>query len=379
MNILILSCGTGGGHNDAARGIYEACLAQGHTATLKLDYLAMASGWVNDLVCNFYIKSVVICPTAFNLIYHFGRIVSTMNQKLNIKSPVYYMNGKMGTYIKNLLKQEEYDAIVMTHLYPAETITWLKQNGTPLPLTVGVETDYTSTPFWEETDCDYYIIPHEDCIKEFCNRGIPKHKLVPMGIPAPLAFEKREKSVMRERLMLKQDCKYILVMGGSMGAGSLPQFIEELYRAVIREPKRIEILVVCGKNDKLYRKMLTRWKNNYRIKIYPYIKNATMFMNACDLMYTKPGGLSATESAICQIPTIFLEPISECERKNQMFFGKHHLAVVPETRQEAIRQGILLLKSEDLVKKMNDAQKKVIPCNSANKIVLWLSKKGESC
>lgn len=42
-----------------------------------------------------------------------------------------------------------------------------------LPLTVAVMTDYTCIPFWEETDCDYYMIPHESLIPEIVKRGIP--------------------------------------------------------------------------------------------------------------------------------------------------------------------------------------------------------------
>ena len=51
--------------------------------------------------------------------------------------------------------------VVMPHLYPAETITYMKSKREwNLPLTVAVMTDYTCIPFWEETECDYYIAPH---------------------------------------------------------------------------------------------------------------------------------------------------------------------------------------------------------------------------
>ena len=36
-----------------------------------------------------------------------------------------------------------FDAIVMPHLFPAETITYMKRKGMDLPLTVAVATDYT--------------------------------------------------------------------------------------------------------------------------------------------------------------------------------------------------------------------------------------------
>ena len=49
-------------------------------------------------------------------------------------------------------------------------------------------TDYTCIPFWEETDCDYYVIPHEE-LKEICiKRGIPEEKLLPFGIPVSRRF-----------------------------------------------------------------------------------------------------------------------------------------------------------------------------------------------
>jgi len=64
----------------------------------------------------------------------------------------------------------------MPHLYPAETITYMKRKGMKLPLTLAVMTDYTCIPFWEETDVDYYIAPHESLIKPCVRRGLPKEK-----------------------------------------------------------------------------------------------------------------------------------------------------------------------------------------------------------
>ena len=70
------------------------------------------------------------------------------------------------------MEREQFDAVVMPHLYPAETITYMKRQGIELPLTVAVMTDYTCIPFWEETDCDYYVIPHGELAEQFIRRGI---------------------------------------------------------------------------------------------------------------------------------------------------------------------------------------------------------------
>lgn len=64
MRVLILSCGTGGGHNAAASAMKEALEARGHSAdvlnpyTLKTNKLAK----IIDVV---YVRLVQISPTLF--------------------------------------------------------------------------------------------------------------------------------------------------------------------------------------------------------------------------------------------------------------------------------------------------------------------------
>ena len=94
------------------------------------------------------------------------------------KSPVYYINGRMAKYLDGYLREHPVDVLIMPHLYPAETITYMKRKGMKLPLTVAVMTDYTCIPFWEETDCDYYVLPHEALKKSCVRRGIPAEKLL---------------------------------------------------------------------------------------------------------------------------------------------------------------------------------------------------------
>ncbi len=182
MNVLILSCNTGGGHNAAARAAAEAFRAHGDEAVV-LDYLKLAGEKVSRTVGNVYVETVKIAPGLFGLLYKIGMLVS----RLLRRSPVYYVNGKMAVYLAAYLKKHPADVIVMPHLYPAETITYMKRKGMKLPLTVAVMTDYTCIPFWEETDCDYYMIPHESLIPEIVKRGIPEEKLVVTGIPVAAA------------------------------------------------------------------------------------------------------------------------------------------------------------------------------------------------
>ena len=79
----------------------------------------------------------------------------------------------------------------MPHLYPSETLTYMKRQGTELPPMIAVMTDYTCIPFWEETRCDAYIVAHEEMVKACVKRGIPEEKLIPAGIPVSSRFSRK--------------------------------------------------------------------------------------------------------------------------------------------------------------------------------------------
>ena len=153
-------------------------------------------------------------PDFSGFFYKLGMVAS----RLLKKSPVYYINGRMAKYLDGYLREHPVDVLIMPHLYPAETITYMKRKGMKLPLTVAVMTDYTCIPFWEETDCDYYVLPHEALKKSCVRRGIPAEKLLAFGIPVAKSCRRNtSREQAREKLGLDTKGRYFLAAGGSMG------------------------------------------------------------------------------------------------------------------------------------------------------------------
>ena len=375
MKALILSCGTGGGHNEAGKAVCEALRLRGHEAVFFKDYLRLAGKRTDQVVCNLYVKSVSSFPPAFQAAYALGRGVSSLNRSLRIKSPVYYMNGLVGRPLEEFLQKGGFDVVVMPHLFPAETFTKLKNKGLPLPLTVAIGTDYTCIPFWEETDCDYYVLPHADCAADFERRGLPKEKLVPLGIPVPLAYSQREdKQAVRARLGLQEQGKYLLVMGGSMGAGKLPELVRAIQGECQRQSTEVTIFVVCGSNRRLFSALLEAFRGDPAVRVKSYLENIADYMKACDLLFTKPGGLTTTESAVTRIPTVLLEPISGCERANVEFFVSHGMALAPRGTQAQAQEGVALLRSPERRRAMLRAQEGCLSPRAAIDLVDFLER-----
>lgn len=367
MKVLILSCNTGGGHNAAARAVAEAVRAHGDFAEI-LDYLCLAGNGVSRLVGDGYVEVVKKAPKAFGIAYHLGMAVSRCMRK----SPVYYANARMAGYLSEYLKEHQVDAIVMPHLYPAETLTYMKRKGMHLPLTVAVMTDYTCIPFWEETDCDYYVVPHKKLCTQIVKRGIPKEKLKVFGIPvSPKCKEERTKEQARFELQMEQEKKYILIAAGSMGTKALFQMAELL---VYMQNDEERLILICGNNQSLYKKLCRKYENRKTVRIVGYTDKMPLYLKACDVIFTKPGGLTSTEAAVCGIPIVHIKPIPGCETENRKFFRKLGMSISGKTVLGQAVNGIRLLNDQTKAQNMILAQKREINPDASEELYYFLKK-----
>lgn len=375
MKVLILSCKTGGGHDAAGLAIKERFELEGHEA-IMFDYLTLAGSRVSKWVGKLYVNTVKYMPKIFGKVYELGMFVS----KRVKKSPVYYVNAKMGKYLNEYLDEHQYDAIIMPHLYPAETITYMKSKNISLPLTLGIATDYTCIPFWEETNCDYYIIPHKDLVDEFSNRGIPREKLLPMGIPVSQKYleSSEEKSKeqysknARKELGLPFHKKIHLILGGSMGAGNIKELTSSVWNM---NQQKICVVVICGNNKKMFHKLKEQYKNVPNVFIVGHTKKMYLYMQASDIVYTKPGGLTSTEAAVLGKPLVHTFPIPGCETANREFFRKHRMSVSSKTTKGQALKGIQLLKSPEMMERMKKAQVANINADASTTIMKFIEDK----
>lgn len=350
MRVLILSCNTGEGHNAAGKAVLECVRARGHEAVMT-DVMLLAGKRASRAVGGAYVEMVKHVPGLFHALYRAGDLISSAKRK----SPVYYANTLLGKPLQRYLEQHAFDVIVTPHLFAAEALTCLRRRNLLRQPVVAVTTDYTCIPFWEETDCDFYILPHNDLTEEYVRKGLPREKLLPLGIPVRTAFlRKKEKSQVKRSLGLPLDRPSVLVMNGSMGCGKMPAFAEALARA---SHGAEDIVMICGSNDRLRAALREQFHENPRVHILGYTEQVSDYMDACDVVFTKPGGLSSTEAAVKQIPIVHTAPIPGCETRNLAFFTSRGMSVTAEHFQEQIALGRKLAWQADRREKMLAAQR----------------------
>ena len=289
----------------------------------------------------YFLNSTVVAVLTLLGIVVLGCPVAFVISKVKVK----YANALMAKKLAACLSQHDYDIIVTPHLYPAETMTYMKKKGMLKIPAAAIGTDYTCIPFWEETDLDAYFLPHEDCVSEYVHRGIPADRLYPYGIPVSGAFSPAEDRILakmhaRNALNLPQGVPICLVMSGSMGFGKLAIFAAELS---LRLKSGEHMVIICGNNKRIYTVLQKQFQNNPRVHILGYTNRVADYMDACDVIFTKPGGLTSTEALVKRIPIVHTAPIPGCETANRNFFVKRHLSVSSKYIAKQITLGKRLL------------------------------------
>jgi processive 1,2-diacylglycerol beta-glucosyltransferase len=355
LKILILSTATGQGHNSAAASIREYLETQKCDVTV-LDVLKSGEKDVSTRVSRLYANITVHIPQFFGFLYHLGELLSSSKRR----SPVYFANSLYAGSLYKKIRSIEPDVIVCSHLFGGEALTYISAKyGYSVP-TAAIVTDYTCSPFWEETRLDSYIIPTPVLEDEFVSKGIPKEKIVSIGIPVKSNFQTDiPKDEARKAFGLS--AKHVfLIMSGSMGYGQVKKLALSLSDAV----PDAEIVVLCGRNKDLYN-TLTGLKN---IKPFEYIDNVNVIMDAADVLLTKPGGLSSTEALVKRIPIVFTSPIPGCETKNAELLSSYGMAAKTDTVESAVAKAVELLFNPESAQRMLKAQREHIQRDSAKQI-----------
>lgn len=359
MDALILSCGTGGGHNTAAKAIKEEFIKRGCNATLLNPY-TLCSKKTARVIDKAYVSLVQKCPNLFGFIYQLG----SGYRRLPFRSPVYFANKRASKRMSDYLKKRKFDIIITTHLFPAEIITQLKYHGEKVPLTVFVSTDYECTPFVEETKCDAFVIPGRELIDSYTSRGIEPSILYPLGIPVPSAFNNTlSQSDAKKKLGLLEENDYLLLSGGSMGAGKLFNIAGKLYNKCKQNEK---LIVICGTNEKLYNDLLHEFGNS--ITLIKCTDKMAEYIRASKMYFTKPGGLSSTEAAVSETVLVHLPPIPGCETLNAKFYANNGMSIRFKNNDKGILDVMSLLNDSSRIENMKEMQRQIISKKASKEI-----------
>ena len=361
-HVLILTCSTGEGHNSAAYALRTAFEDQGVTCELA-DPVSFRSDRMKELVASLYNRTIKKAPQVFGAVYRLGDVYSSSN----LPSPVYWANARYAEKLKAYILERGFDAVVCTHLYGMESMTAvLRDPDFHIPC-YGVLTDYVCIPFLDETRLSGYFVPEYGAKRHLTSKGIREDCIEITGIPVGKAFtEHPDSRSARRELGLPQDRKLILTMTGGVGCENMEGFCTRIMEHMKNDAM---LVVLVGKNEELKKKLETRFGHLDSFLAVPFTRQVSLYMAACDVLISKPGGLSSTEAAVANIPQVHFHAIPGCETYNARYFSEHGMAFLAHNEQEAVNFATTLAYRTDIAEGMREMQRAFINPHAAADIV----------
>lgn len=361
MRTLILSISAGGGHVNAAKAVEEYIkINDSSSEVVTIDTIKYINPILDKVVIGSYLKSLKFSPSIFGKLYNLAETedsIATFSSKVNeivIRKLI------------PLIEEFKPDIIVSTHPISNEMISILKAKGKiDIPI-VTIMTDYAPHNFWIHPYINAYVVSNDDMVQEMVNRGVPSELIYPLGIPVKPEFIKEYyKKETLHSINLKETKKTILLMSGSLGLGK----VMDLYEQLQTIPQDIQILIIAGNNKRLYNHLMEEsFESKIPTRIIGYTSEVCKYMQAADILITKPGGLTVTEAIVSHIPMAIFSAIPGQEEKNAEFLLRHNLAINLEEGKDCSPQISALLSNSELLNTMEKNCEKYAKPNSGNDI-----------
>lgn len=350
--VLILTASTGEGHNQAANSLqekfrqydYEPVTMDLFKETNKITNILMADGY-KILANNF--------PILYGVMYKaFNR--KSFNNRF-IRYGLFMVKNRVFEEIQNVKP----DCIVSTHPFAVGIISDLKARGKIDCTFISVVTDFKAHYAYISPHVDAYITGSEYTKQSLIERKIPADKIFPFGIPVKEAFQNCNERIYENEAF--KDEFEVLLMGGSMGSKDIAKVLKGLTEDA---DSRYHLTVVCGNNESLKSQLIEKYAAEVkcgRIDILGFTRNVPELMDRCDVIITKPGGLTTTEALSKKIPMIIPFAIPGQEIENTEFLVESGAAIHVKDIDDIKHHLDKLVQDKDLyvsmIQSMNDISK----------------------
>jgi processive 1,2-diacylglycerol beta-glucosyltransferase len=314
MRILIATITAGGGHLAAAAALEEAWKASRPDDILeKIDLLKFFSPLHRKIHSDGYLQLVERAPELWGMVF-----AKTDNPKvarsMNKLKRLFPSNSRHK--FERHVKSFNPDVVLCTHYLPLELLGHRKkEKDCPAPMTVSVITDFEAHALWMDSCVDLYCVAAEETKARLVARGAAAESIVATGIPIAAKFSaKVDPKAVRKQYGLRDDMRVMLVLSGGFGMGPVAEILEQMDKV----PAEFQTIVVTGRNEEL-RRDLAAQDRKHPTHVLGFASNMHELMAISDLVITKPGGLTSSESLAMGKPLFILNPIPGQEAANSDF------------------------------------------------------------
>jgi 1,2-diacylglycerol 3-beta-galactosyltransferase len=296
--VLILWSDTGGGHRAAARALTDALKLLDPTCIVTVaDPLIGQGPAVVRRLASLYSPMIRRSRAAWGALYH------TSNTRPAFAAIRAVFGHGVRKSVVELLQKHDPDVVLSVHpLLNHISHQAIRKSGRPRALMTVITDLVDFHRGWTFSQADLVIAPTELARKVALRRRVPADRIKLLGLPVDLRFRPPapgEKQALRRRFGLDERRFTVLVMGGAAGVGHLIQQV----RTLAWEPYQWQLVVVCGRNEKLKRRM-EELRFATPTLILGFVDYMPELMRACDMVVSKAGPGAIAEALATGLPLI---------------------------------------------------------------------------
>lgn len=324
--ILIFYASYGGGHLSAANSIKQ-CIDENYNnyETKLVDCMLYVNKPINKITTTAYKEMAKKFPWAWGEFYYH----SEKGPLAQISSA---SNKVFAKKLLNLLDEYHPDVVISTHPFASQMISYLKKKGLVSCTLATIMTDFAPHEQWlvGKEYGDFFFVSHAKMRNKLIELGVPESKVFATGIPLSNRFLMHyNKKEIKNSFGLDLSKKTVLFFGGGeFGLGREKTI--KILKTFIDNSSNIQIVAIAGKNEKMkyeFENLVKEENAEATVKVLAYTNQVPELMSISDLVVTKPGGLTVTESLASGLPIVIINPIPGQEEENADFLENAGVAV----------------------------------------------------
>ena len=326
MKILIFYASYGGGHLNAAKSINQCLLNNYNNLDIELiDCMKYVNKTIEKVTTAAYREMAKKVPWAW------GRIYSDSQ-----KGPLAHISSRsnkiMAIKLLRLLREKKPDLIISTHPFGSQMCSYLKRKGKISSKIATIMTDFAPHDQWlvGHDFTDYYFVAHDKMKQYLISKNVASSKIFVTGIPISNRFSlPHDKQKILDTYGLNRNQKIILFFGGGeFGLGKTRTV--GIFGSFVKLADDFQIVAISGKNEKMkaaFEEIVNKYNKFDTVKILGFTNEVPELMSISDLVVTKPGGLTTSESLASGLPMVVINPIPGQEEENAEFLESKGIAI----------------------------------------------------
>lgn len=323
--VLIFYASYGGGHLSAAKSIKQYIDEYfDDVETEMIDCVKYINKALDKVTTAAYREMAKKAPWAWEKVYYksqdgfLGKVSTTSNKIMAVK-------------MAKLFREFKPDIVISTHPFGSQMTSYLKQKGKTNCKLATIMTDFKSHDQWliGNKFVDFYFVSNSLMKEEIIKNNIEESKIFVTGIPISNRFlQSYNRSEICSLFDIDESKKTILFFGGGeygLGKDRTVAILNSL-----ADFSDIQVIAIAGKNEKMKQEFERIVKEKHKetsIKVLPFTDKVPELMAISDLVITKPGGLTVSESLVSHLPLIVINPIPGQEEENAEFLENSNCAI----------------------------------------------------